>query len=141
MTSITLDHAARMIAAGTAAATEIGVAMNIAIVDAGGYLVHFSRMDDAFLGSIDLALRKAKTAVLFRMPTDALGAIAGPDGPAYGIESSNGGLISFGGGLPVVDTDGRTVGAVGVSGGMVDQDVLVAEACVGALAPATRIVG
>ncbi|WP_271208661.1 GlcG/HbpS family heme-binding protein [Streptomyces poonensis] len=123
-----MDAAIRIAAAGETAAKEIGTAMNIAIVDAGGHLLHFTRMDDAWLGSIDLALRKAKTSVLFRMPSAALGEISQPGGPVYGIEHSNGGLISFGGGMPIVDTDGRTVGAVGVSGGTADQDVHVAEA-------------
>ncbi|GGZ12947.1 GlcG/HbpS family heme-binding protein [Streptomyces poonensis] len=128
MSALPLDAAIRIAAAGETAAKEIGTAMNIAIVDAGGHLLHFTRMDDAWLGSIDLALRKAKTSVLFRMPSAALGEISQPGGPVYGIEHSNGGLISFGGGMPIVDTDGRTVGAVGVSGGTADQDVHVAEA-------------
>lgn len=104
--------------------------MNIAMVDAGGHLLHFTRMDNAWLGSIDLALKKAKTSILFSMPSGAVGEISQPGGPVYGIEHSNGGLISFGGGVPIVDADGRVVGAVGVSGGTVDQDVRVAEAAV-----------
>lgn len=133
MSALTLETASRLAAAGRAAAARIGVAMNIAIVDSGGHLMHFTRMDDAWLGSIDLALKKARTSVLFRMPTAALGEIARPDGPVYGIERSNGGLISFGGGLPIVDAEGRTLGAVGVSGGTVDQDNSVAEAVTRAL--------
>ncbi|MET9777931.1 heme-binding protein [Streptomyces sp. NPDC006367] len=130
MSAFTLDTATRIAAAGQSAAKEIGTAMNIAIVDAGGHLLHFTRMDDAWLGSVDLAVKKAKTSVLFRMPSAALGEISQPGGPVYGIEHSNGGLISFGGGLPIMDADGRTVGAVGVSGGTADQDVHVAEAAV-----------
>ncbi|MFD4526771.1 heme-binding protein [Streptomyces sp. NPDC058470] len=134
MTVLTLDNAARLAAAGLDSATAAGTAMNIAIVDAGGHLVHFSRMDNAWLGSIDLAVKKAKTSVLFRMPSAILGEISQPGGPVYGIEWSNGGLVSFGGGLPLVAPDGQTVGAVGVSGGTAEQDVLVAEACVQAFA-------
>ncbi|WP_344021606.1 heme-binding protein [Streptomyces luteireticuli] len=128
VSAFTLNDVTRIAAAGRSAAEETGTAMNIAIVDAGGHLLHFTRMDDAWLGSIDLALKKARTSVLFSMPSATLGEISQPGGPAYGIEHSNGGLISFGGGLPIVDADGRTVGAVGVSGGTVDQDVHVAGA-------------
>ncbi|MDT7724684.1 MAG: hypothetical protein QOI21_1260 [Actinomycetota bacterium] len=133
MTALTLESAARIAAAGQAAAAEIGTAMNIAIVDAGGHLLHFSRMDEAWLGSIDLAMKKAKTSVLFRMPSSVLGEISQPGGPVYGIEWSNDGLVSFGGGLPIADADGRTLGAVGVSGGTADQDVHVAQTCTQAL--------
>ncbi|MFJ9519942.1 heme-binding protein [Kitasatospora sp. NPDC101801] len=133
MTVLTLESAARIAAAGRHAAAGIGTAMNIAVVDAGGHLLHFCRMDDAWLGSIDLALKKAKTSVLFRMPTSVLGAVSQPGGPAYGIEWSNGGLVSFGGGLPITDAAGRVLGAVGVSGGTGDQDVQVAQAGLAAL--------
>ncbi|MFI0469010.1 heme-binding protein [Saccharopolyspora sp. 5N102] len=130
VTAFTLDTATRIAAAGQSAAKEIGTAMNIAVVDSGGHLLHFMRMDDAWLGSVDLALKKAKTSVLFRMPSASLGEISQPGGPVYGIERSNGGLISFGGGLPILDADGRIVGAVGVSGGTADHDVHVAKAAV-----------
>lgn len=130
MTTIDLATATRLATAGHAAATALGVPMNITIVDAAGHLLHFTRMDDALLGSIDLAHRKAKTALLFRMPTVTLGELSRPDGPIYGIEVSNDGLITFGGGLPITDPDGRVIGAVGVSGGTADQDVEVARACV-----------
>lgn len=136
MTDLTQETAARIATAGQQAAATAGLAMNIAIVDAGGHLLHFARMDGAWLGSIDLALKKAKTSVLFRMPSAALGEISQPGGPVYGIEHSNDGLISFGGGLPLTDAAGRVLGAVGVSGGTADQDVHVAEACVASL-PAT----
>jgi len=128
MTGLPLESAARIASSGQQAAAGLGLAVNIAIVDAGGHLLYFSRMDDAWLGSIDLALKKAKTAVLFRMPSAALGEISQPGGPVYGIEHSNDGLISFGGGLPLIDTDGHVVGAIGVSGGTADQDVQVARA-------------
>ncbi|MEV6095719.1 heme-binding protein [Nocardia sp. NPDC051981] len=133
MTMLSMDTAARLATAGHKAAATIDVAMNIAIVDQAGHLLHFSRNEDALLGCIDLAQRKAKTSLLFRMPTATLGEISRPDGPIYGIEWSNGGLISFGGGLPITDPEGRVIGAVGVSGGTADQDVEVARACLAAL--------
>ncbi|MEV5606260.1 heme-binding protein [Streptomyces sp. NPDC052299] len=133
MTDLTLETTARIAAAGQKAAEHIGVAMNIAIVDAGGHLLHFTRMDDAWLGCIDLALKKAKTSVLFRMPSATLGEISQPGGPLYSIDHSNDGLITFGGGLPLSDADNRTIGAVGVSGGTVEQDTHVAEAMIQAL--------
>ncbi|GAB2541024.1 GlcG/HbpS family heme-binding protein [Nocardia heshunensis] len=133
MTTLSMDIAARIADAGHKAAEGIHVAMNIAIVDQAGHLLHFSRKDDALLGCIDLAQRKAKTAILFHLPTATLGEISRPDGPIYGIEWSNGGLISFGGGLPIADSEGRIIGAVGVSGGTADQDVEVARACLAAL--------
>ncbi|WP_067821098.1 GlcG/HbpS family heme-binding protein [Nocardia inohanensis] len=133
MTTIDLDTANRLAAIGHKTATALGVPMNIAIVDAAGHLLHFTRMDNALLGSIDLAHRKAKTALLFRMPTAALGELSRPNGPIYGIEVSNDGLITFGGGLPLATPDGTVVGAVGVSGGTADQDVEVARACLSVL--------
>lgn len=133
MTTLSMDAAARIAAAGHRAAEGIDVAMNIAVVDRAGHLLHFSRRDDALLGCIDLAQRKAKTAILFHIPTGTLGQMSRPDGPIYGIEWSNGGLITFGGGLPIADAEGRVIGAVGVSGGTADQDVEVARACLAAL--------
>ncbi|MFG1810358.1 heme-binding protein [Streptomyces sp. NPDC049040] len=128
---MTLQDAMDRAAAGIAKATEMGVPQNIAIVDAGGHLLHFSRMADAWLGSIDISIRKARTAALFKMPTAAIGELSQPGGDLYNIEVTNGGLVSFGGGLPVTDADGRVIGAVGVSGGQVSEDVAVAQACVG----------
>ena len=85
-------------------------------------------MDDAWVGSIDIAIKKAKTAVFFGMPTGAIGQLAQPGGPLYGIEVSNEGLITFPGGVPIVDEAGVLVGAVGVSGSSVENDNKVAEA-------------
>ncbi|NUP51929.1 MAG: heme-binding protein [Catenulispora sp.] len=133
MSTLNLETAARLIAAGQEAARDIGVAMNIAIVDPGGYLVAFCRMDGAWLGSTDVALRKAKTSALFPLPSSALGELSQPGGPIYGVEATNGGLVSFGGGLPIAAADGTVLGAIGVSGGMVEQDVAVAEAACKAL--------
>ncbi|MBW8803112.1 MAG: heme-binding protein [Catenulisporales bacterium] len=133
MSTLNLETATRVLTAGQEAAAGIGVAMNIAVVDTAGNLVTFSRMDGAWIGSIDVALKKAKTSALFPMPTAAIGGLSQPGGPIYGIESTNGGLISFGGGVPLTAGDGTVVGAIGVSGGMVDQDVAVAEAAAKAL--------
>ena len=129
MTALTLQEAMNRTAAGIAKAGEIGVPMNIAVVDAGGNLLHFSRMEDAWLGSIDIAIKKARTAVLFTMPSAAIGELSQPGGPLYNIELTNGGLVSFGGGLPITGENGRVIGAIGVSGGQVPEDVAVAEAC------------
>lgn len=125
---ITLDEAHRIIAAARAKAEEIKVPMDIAIVDAGSNLTAFARMDGAWLGSIDIAISKAKTARFFDMTSEDLGALAQPGEPIFGINTSNDGkVIIFGGGIPLV-REGIIVGAVGVSGGLVPQDIEVAEA-------------
>ena len=130
VSELRLQTAVGMTEAGLARARELGVQVNIAIVDGAGHRLSFSRMDEAMLGSIDVALKKARTAALFRRPSAAMAAITQPGAPAYGLQWSNEGLVCFGGGLPITDEFGQAViGAVGVSGGTVDQDVLVAEAC------------
>lgn len=131
--SITLTQAKTLLAAAEAKARLDGTLMNIAVVDAGANLVAFSRMDGAFLGSIDIAIKKAKTARLFNMPTADLGSIAQPHKDLYGIEVSNGGLITFGGGYPITDSEGIIIGGIGVSGGTVKQDENVAEEALKAL--------
>jgi uncharacterized protein GlcG (DUF336 family) len=98
------------------------------VVDSGGNLKAFMRMDDAWVGSIDVAIKKAKTALFFAMPTGQIGELSQPGGPLYGIEHSNEGLITFPGGLPIVDKDGVMVGGIGVSGSSVDNDHTVAKA-------------
>jgi uncharacterized protein GlcG (DUF336 family) len=133
--TITLSAGQSILEAARAKATQIGVPMNIAVVDEGTHLVAFARMDDAWLGSIDIAQNKAYTARAFNMPTKDLAPLAQPDGPLYGIEASNHGLlIVFAGGIPLISGD-RVVGAIGVSGGSVDQDQEVAEAGVAAFSP------
>ena len=125
---LTLEDAKRVIAAAEINATAIGVPMNIAVVDVGGDLVAFERMDTAWLGSIDRAINKAYTAVAFNMTTEALGAASQPGEPLFGIEASNDGkLIIFGGGIPL-HRNGELVGAIGVSGSSVPNDITVAEA-------------
>ena len=129
--SVTLNQAQAIINAARAKADDIGVPMNIAVVDAGNNLTAFSRMDGAWLGSIDIAQSKAYTARAFDMPTRDLAGMAQPGEPLFGIEGSNQSVIIFAGGIPL--TDGETVvGAVGVSGGTPDQDHDVCEAAVGA---------
>jgi len=131
--SLTLDDAKRMLQAGEAAAASIGIAYNIAIVDAGGSLVAFARQDGALIGSIDLAVGKAVTARIFDKPTSLLAELAQPGAPLFGIQETNSGqVVIFGGGIPVI-SDGVIVGAVGASAGTVEQDIAVAEAAVAAI--------
>ena len=132
-TQLTLDVALNVVEAARQRADDIGVPMNIAVVDEGNNLVAFARMDGAWLGSIDIAQNKAYTARGFDMPTKDLAPLAQPGAPLYGIEASNQGrLIVFAGGIPL-KLDGRIVGAIGVSGGSVEEDHDVAEAGVEAL--------
>jgi uncharacterized protein GlcG (DUF336 family) len=133
MSSITLQQAKKVLAGAEERADEIGVAMNIAVVDAGNNLTAFARQDGAWLGSIEIAQDKAFTARAFDMPTAQLAEIAQPGGPLYGIAVSNGGrVIVFPGGIPLKSGD-EVIGAIGVSGGQVDQDQTVAEAGAAAL--------
>ena len=134
---LSLEQAQLVLAAAIAASEEQGTKMDIAVVDAGGNLKAFARMDGAWLGSIDIAATKARTARYFNLPTEALGELSQPGGPLYGIEVSNGGLITFPGGLPLEAEDGTVIGAIGVSGSTVEDDRAVAEAGVAALAGAS----
>ncbi len=102
--------------------------MNIAIVDAGANLTAFARMDGAWLGSIDISIRKARTARFFDMNTGDIGQLSQPGGALYNIEHSNGGLITFPGGIPIKNSKGEVIGAIGVSGSTVENDHAVAEA-------------
>jgi uncharacterized protein GlcG (DUF336 family) len=128
--ALTTDAAQHRIQRGISKAHELGVAANIALVDDGAYLLHFVRMDGALLGSVDLALRKAKTALLFRTDTATLGRKSLPGGALWSIENSNGGLAAFGGGFPIFDDDKNCIGAVGVSGGTIEQDEQIARSCI-----------
>ena len=125
---VRLADAQRVIAASQKKAAEIGQPMNIAVADAGGSLVAHVRMDDAWIGSIDISISKAFTSRAFDIATKDLAAEAQPGKQFYGIHASNGGRIMiFAGGIPL-KRDGKVVGAVGVSGGSGDQDHAVAEA-------------
>ncbi|MBD2716864.1 heme-binding protein [Microvirga sp. STR05] len=132
--SITLEQAQAAVQAAHQKSIEMGVKMNIAVVDAGANLTAFIRMDDAWLGSLDISIKKAKTARFFDMPTGAIGGLSQPGGSLYNIEHSNGGLITFPGGIPIKDAQGKVIGAIGVSGSTVEDDHAVAEAGVQALA-------
>jgi uncharacterized protein GlcG (DUF336 family) len=128
MDDITLQQARAAVEAALKKAEALGTKMNIAVVDAGANLKAFVRMDGAWLGSIDIAQRKARTARFFDMPTGAIGQLAQPGGSLYNIEHSNGGLITFPGGLPIKNAQGTVIGAIGVSGSAVENDHAVAEA-------------
>lgn len=125
---MTLVAAEAVIAAAKAEAEAIGQPMNIAVVDAGGHLVAFARMDGSILVSIDIAQRKAYTAVAMKLQTKDLSAVTQPGAPLYGLEHSSGGIVTFAGGIPLPGPDGEPLGAIGVSAGSVEQDQQVAEA-------------
>ena len=133
MADITLRQANSVVKAAQKKAEEMGVKMNIAVVDAGANLKAFVRMDDAWLGSIDISIRKAKTARFFNMPTGEVGKLSQPGGSLFNIEHSNGGLITFPGGIPLKNRRGEIIGAIGVSGSTVEDDHSVAEAGVAAI--------
>jgi len=127
-----------MLAAGDAEAVSLGIAYNIAVVDAGGALIAFTRQDGALIGSIDPAIGKAVTARLFDKRTADIAEMAQPGAPLYGIGQSNGGrAVIFGGGLSI-RIGGAVVGAVGASAGTIEQDVAVAEATAAAVADAAE---
>ena len=129
---ITLEQAEKVVAAAKAKAEELGLKMNIAVVDAGANLKAFKRMDNAWLGSIDISIKKAKTARFFDFPTGVIGSLSQPGGSLFGIEHSNGGLITFPGGIPLKVGE-VVIGGIGVSGSTVENDHTVAEAGLAAL--------
>ncbi|AKQ68321.1 hypothetical protein A176_005233 [Myxococcus hansupus] len=125
---VRLEDARRIIAAAEKKAQELGQPMNIAVADEGGNLVAHVRMDGAWLGSVDISIKKAFTARAFDITTQDLAKSAQPGGPFYGIHASNEGKVMiFAGGVPL-RKNGKVVGAVGVSGGSGDQDHGVAVA-------------
>lgn len=128
------DRAAEALRAGLLKAEEIKEPSSIAIVDAGGNLMAFSRSDEAAFGTVDVAISKAYTAAAFKVPTESLLGDAQPGGEIYGIVTASNSrqFVVFGGGTPVFE-DGRCVGAVGVSGGPVAADMIIVEAVVAAL--------
>jgi uncharacterized protein GlcG (DUF336 family) len=131
--SITLEQAQKAVQAALAKADELGLKMNVAVVCGGANLLAFARKEGAWLGSVDIAIKKAKTARWFDMPTGELGKLSQPGDPLYQIEVSNGGLITFPGGIPIQDAAGAIMGAIGVSGSTVENDHIVAQAGVDAL--------
>lgn len=126
--SITLAQAEQAIRVAKEKSIAIDTKMNIAIVDAGANLLAFARMDGAWLGSLDISIKKAKTARYFDMNTGIIGGLAQPGQPLFNIEHSNNGLISFPGGVPIKNEAGNIIGAIGVSGSSVENDHIVAEA-------------
>ena len=124
---ITLSQSETLLARAKAKAVEVGIPMDIAILDTAGHLKAFFRMDNAFLGSIDIAIKKAKTAMLFRMNSEQVGEFLRPEVGAYGMEGSSDGLMGFAGGIPIRNGD-DIVGYIGVSGGPIDKDFAVASA-------------
>ena len=126
--TVMLEEAQGIIQAAQQKAQEIGQPMNVAVVDNGTQLKAFARMEDAWLGSIDIAIDKAFTAVSFLMPTADLADMTQPGQPLYGLETTNHGrVINFAGGIPLMRGE-DIAGAIGVSGGTPDQDQQVAEA-------------
>ena len=109
---ITHDEAFTALLAAKKKAEESTVLVNIAVVDAGANLKAFIRMDESFLGSIDVAIKKAKTARYFNIDTGELGELTQPGGIIYNIEHSNGGLITFPGGIPIKNKEGQIIGTI-----------------------------
>lgn len=125
---VTLADARRIIAAAEKKAAQIGQPMNIAVADAGGNLVSHVRMDGAWLGSVDISIKKAYTSRAFDIATKDLAKHSQSGKQFFGIHASNDGRIMiFAGGIPL-KKNGQVVGAVGVSGGSGEQDHAVAEA-------------
>ena len=134
---ITLKDARRIIEAAETKAEAIGQPMNIAVVDAGGNLVAHVRMDRAWIGSVDISIKKAWTSRAFDIATRDLGKLSQPGEDFFGIHASNDGRVMiFAGGIPL-KRDGRVVGAIGVSGGTADQDEAVGAAGLAELAGAS----
>ena len=130
---ITLEEAQRSISAAEEKARQMGQPMNIAVMDAGRNLVAFHRMDGAWVASTDIAIDKAFTSAGRGLTTRKIGEMAQPGQPLFGINTTNGGrIVIFAGGLPLM-RDGEVIGAIGVSGGTVDEDEEVAEAGVAVL--------
>lgn len=126
--NITLTQAEAVIEAAKKKSIEIDTKMDICVVDAGANLVAFARMDGAWIGSIDISFKKAKTSAWFTMDTATLTPLVKPDAPLFNIEHSNGGLITFPGGAIIKNKDGEIIGAIGVSGSSVENDHTVAIA-------------
>lgn len=133
MSDIDLDQAQVVVNAAVKKAHEISTLMNVTVIDAGGNLKAFARMDGAWLGSIDISAKKARTARFFDMESGEIGKLSQPGGPLYNIEVSNGGLITFPGGVPLKNASGEVIGAIGVSGSTVENDHAVAAAGASAL--------
>lgn len=132
MPEITLQQAQAALDAAGEKARQLGVAVNIAVVDSGANLMAFARMDGALIGSVDVAIKKARTASLFAMESGALGPLSQPGAALYGIELTNGGLVTFHGGVPMMAGD-ALIGAIGSSGSTVENDRAIAQTGAAAL--------
>ncbi|HXO76186.1 MAG TPA: heme-binding protein [Puia sp.] len=124
---ISLEQAQEVILEALTKAREIGVPVNIVVLDTAGFLKAFARMDAAVLGSIDIAMQKAKTSMLFGLNSEDVGGYLKPEVAAYGLVNTNGGLLGFAGGRPV-RFKGQIIGYIGVSGGAIPQDAAIAVA-------------
>lgn len=129
MPEITLEHAHRIVACGRTAAQDSGMNAVFAILDQGANLVTFSRMDNAWLASNELAIAKARTSVMLQAPTETLNAPLTVGEPLPHFDHIHtGGLLLLGGGVPLFDDDGKLIGGLGVSGGTPEQDAALARA-------------
>ena len=133
--SITLENAERLIDAAKSKAADLGIAVSIVVLDVGGNLKAFARMDGAWLGSIDVAMKKARTSVLFEAETQDVWEVCKPGAQAHGLELTNDGLVTFAGGMPFLGRDGKLLAAIGVSGGQVAEDFEVASAARASFTP------
>ncbi len=124
---LTHEEALKALLAAKKKAEDSQVLVNIAVVDAGANLKAFIRLDESYLGSIDVAIKKAKTSRYFNAATGDIGKLTQPGGIIYNIEHSNGGLITFPGGVPIKNKEGKIIGAIGVSGGTIEQDHEIAS--------------
>jgi uncharacterized protein GlcG (DUF336 family) len=130
---VSLAQARALVDAAVAASEARGLRMVVAVVDRAANLVGFARMDGAWLASVDGAIKKARTSALLPIPSGDLGPLVQLGAHLYGAELTNGGLVTFPGGLTLVGADGAPIGAIGVSGSSVEDDLAVAEAAVAAL--------
>jgi len=127
---LTLEAAKMLIPAAQQKAREMGISADIAIVDDGGNLIAFERMDGARIAGIVISQDKAWTAAAFKMPTANMATAAQPGGPMFGINTTNHGrVVILAGGIPLTYA-GYVVGAIGVSGGTSTQDAEIASAAV-----------
>ncbi|CAH0200154.1 heme-binding protein [Chryseobacterium sp. Bi04] len=125
---ISYDLAEKALKAAVRKAKTLNIPVSIAVVDTGGHLVSFARLDSVY-GVIDFAVKKAKTAVMFGVDSDIMGSIiTGADMHGYGMLNSNGGLLTIGGGVVIKNTQGEIIGAIGSSGGSPEQDKEIATA-------------
>jgi uncharacterized protein GlcG (DUF336 family) len=124
---INLYEAQQVVQLAKAKAVQLNVKVNIAVLDTAGHLKVFERMDNAFPGTMELALKKAKTASLFRMSSEAVGEFLKPEAGTYGMVNTNGGLVGFAGGLPI-NKGNDIIGYIGVSGGAIAEDLAIATA-------------